>query len=383
MADRSSQHTQPPHVGSIQQGRVVRIEDYGAFVQLQGFVRQRGLVHISQLASMRVEKVTDVVDMEDNVWVKVVEVEEQPSDGPPRYKIRLSMKDVPQDGTAPEVHQAELQAKKLSSSLEQNLNSTIGMGIARDPMASNSRLILKNPQDKQPKLINGYALLEDDDDDLDRNRQPPGEPTGVHDSRPAVPPVGRGRGATLPAWMVQQQQQQQKNAPTSTEVEDRSDRRDRKKRKKEKRSRHRHGSKKHSSSRREHGRRKRHGAESDDDSAREQRDAKKRRSSKRGKIEKRDSQREGRKNKSRSLSSSDRSSQSGRRHGRGDTRQEDSHSLYERRRKRRNSPEPTHRERMRQEDDSGSHRSESDIRFHSVEEAKKLIDKIESRRKEM
>ncbi|MFO7558712.1 MAG: polyribonucleotide nucleotidyltransferase [Desulfobacterales bacterium] len=73
-----------PEVGAIYEGKVVKITDFGAFVQIkQG---TDGLVHISQLASHHVKKVTDVVNEGDIIKVKVLEVTR---DG----KIRLSLKD--------------------------------------------------------------------------------------------------------------------------------------------------------------------------------------------------------------------------------------------------------------------------------------------------
>ncbi len=73
-----------PEVGEIYEGKVVKITDFGAFVQIkQG---TDGLVHISQLASHHVKKVTDVVNEGDIIKVKVLEVTR---DG----KIRLSLKD--------------------------------------------------------------------------------------------------------------------------------------------------------------------------------------------------------------------------------------------------------------------------------------------------
>lgn len=181
-------------VDSIHQGRVVRIEDYGAFVQIKD---RRGLVHISQLASVRVEKVTDVVELNESVWVKVVDIET--TDG--RDKIRLTMKNVPQDGTAVEAQEAERHAQGLSKGIEQNLNSTIGMAVARDPMAQG--LILK--QSGEPaRVINGYALLEEEEEE-DRGisnvlTEEPKDNFKTKDV--SVKPMGRGRGATLPAWMV-------------------------------------------------------------------------------------------------------------------------------------------------------------------------------------
>jgi len=75
--------TAEPEVGKIYEGTVVKIMDFGAFVQI--LPGTDGLVHISQLAEHRVRKVTDVVKEGDIIKVKVLEVGR---DG----KIRLSHK---------------------------------------------------------------------------------------------------------------------------------------------------------------------------------------------------------------------------------------------------------------------------------------------------
>lgn len=75
--------TAEPEVGKIYEGTVVKIMDFGAFVQI--LPGTDGLVHISQLAQHRVRKVTDVVKEGDIIKVKVLEVGR---DG----KIRLSHK---------------------------------------------------------------------------------------------------------------------------------------------------------------------------------------------------------------------------------------------------------------------------------------------------
>ena len=75
-------------VGQIYTGKVVRVVDFGAFVNFIG--GKDGLVHISELADQRVAKVTDVVNEGDIVKVKVIEIGR---DG----KIRLSMKVVNQE----------------------------------------------------------------------------------------------------------------------------------------------------------------------------------------------------------------------------------------------------------------------------------------------
>ena len=74
--------------GEIITGRVVRIMNFGAFVELAP--NKDGLVHISKLAQKRVGKVEDVVNIGDEVTVKVLEIDRM-------GRINLSMKDVPQD----------------------------------------------------------------------------------------------------------------------------------------------------------------------------------------------------------------------------------------------------------------------------------------------
>ena len=76
-----------PEVGTIYEGKVVKIMDFGAFVNFFG--KKDGLVHISQLSTERVNKVTDVVSEGDIVKVKFV--------GFDRGKVKLSMKNIDQE----------------------------------------------------------------------------------------------------------------------------------------------------------------------------------------------------------------------------------------------------------------------------------------------
>ena len=73
-----------PEIGSIYKGKVTRIMDFGAFVEIAP--GKEGLVHISKLAPERVAKVTDVVNEGDEVVVKVVEIDD-------RGRLNLSRKD--------------------------------------------------------------------------------------------------------------------------------------------------------------------------------------------------------------------------------------------------------------------------------------------------
>jgi polyribonucleotide nucleotidyltransferase len=77
-----------PEMGVIYTGKVVKVVDFGAFVNFLG--SRDGLVHISELAPQRVAKTTDVVNMGDEVKVKVIGFDD-------RGKIKLSMKAVNQE----------------------------------------------------------------------------------------------------------------------------------------------------------------------------------------------------------------------------------------------------------------------------------------------
>ena len=73
-----------PEVGQLYYGKVVRILTFGAFVELAP--GKDGMVHISKLADRRVEKVEDVVNIGDMIWVKVTDIDE-------KGRVNLSYKD--------------------------------------------------------------------------------------------------------------------------------------------------------------------------------------------------------------------------------------------------------------------------------------------------
>jgi len=77
--------TREVKVGEIFQGKVKRIMDFGAFVEI--LPKQDGMIHISRLSPHRVNRVEDVVRMGDIVTVKVIEIDEQ-------GRINLSLEDV-------------------------------------------------------------------------------------------------------------------------------------------------------------------------------------------------------------------------------------------------------------------------------------------------
>ncbi len=72
-------------MGKIYTGKVKRIVDFGAFVEI--LPGTDGLLHISQIAEQRIKRVQDVLSEGDEVTVKVIEID-------PSGKIRLSRKEV-------------------------------------------------------------------------------------------------------------------------------------------------------------------------------------------------------------------------------------------------------------------------------------------------
>jgi polyribonucleotide nucleotidyltransferase len=76
-----------PEVGEIYEGKIVKVMDFGAFVNFFG--PRDGLVHISQLSAKKVAKTGDVVKEGDKVFVKLLGFDD-------RGKVRLSMKIVDQ-----------------------------------------------------------------------------------------------------------------------------------------------------------------------------------------------------------------------------------------------------------------------------------------------
>jgi polyribonucleotide nucleotidyltransferase len=77
-----------PELGVVYNGKVVKVVDFGAFVNFLG--SRDGLVHISELAPQRVSKVADVVKLGDTVKVKVLGFDD-------RGKVKLSMRQVDQE----------------------------------------------------------------------------------------------------------------------------------------------------------------------------------------------------------------------------------------------------------------------------------------------
>ena len=87
-----------PEIGAIYKGKVVRVKEFGAFVEFAP--GKEGMVHISELENRRVEKVEDVCNVGDQIIVKIIKIDNQ-------GKIGLSRKEALADIEAKKKAQAE------------------------------------------------------------------------------------------------------------------------------------------------------------------------------------------------------------------------------------------------------------------------------------
>ncbi|XP_062265885.1 nucleolar protein of 40 kDa [Platichthys flesus] len=97
MSDSDGQAKEPagleglPPLYSIAKGEVVSVQTYGAFVRLPGY-KKEGLVHVSEMSASRVENASEIVDMGEQVWIKVIGKEIRDE----KVKMSFSMKAVNQ-----------------------------------------------------------------------------------------------------------------------------------------------------------------------------------------------------------------------------------------------------------------------------------------------
>ncbi len=109
--------------GESVKGKVTTVTDFGAFVALESGVE--GLVHISELADRRVDKVTDILNVGDEKMFKVKSVE------PEKRKIALSLRTKPSPREAREAEEAELMKDRPKAKPrldKRNLKSGLGTG---------------------------------------------------------------------------------------------------------------------------------------------------------------------------------------------------------------------------------------------------------------
>lgn len=117
-----------PQVGRIYTGRVVRVTDFGAFVEILPNVD--GMVHISQLDTERVKSVEDVVRVGDEITVMVTDIDEN-------GRIRLSRQAV-LEGWTPEEAQAHDRNGRTGGTRRPSTESR-GGSAARRPSGPSSK----------------------------------------------------------------------------------------------------------------------------------------------------------------------------------------------------------------------------------------------------
>lgn len=116
------------HKGDLIEGRVTRLMPYGAFVELTPGLE--GMVHISELSWSRAEKPDDIVQVNDRVMVKVVDISD--SDKKDQKKIALSMKQVsgdPWDTIEEKIHAGDKVNGKVTRCMDFGAFVEIAPGI--------------------------------------------------------------------------------------------------------------------------------------------------------------------------------------------------------------------------------------------------------------
>jgi polyribonucleotide nucleotidyltransferase len=185
--------TAVPEVGKVYQGKVVRLAEFGAFVEL--FPGTDGLLHISEIAEHRVKEVKDELSEGDQVMVKVLAIEGN--------RIKLSRKALIKELKAklgtPAPAAAEVEEVELSAS-----ESPASPAAAAAPVAAPRQIKPLNEFDeRQPKSNQSTILIEGGDDfdevdgeEIDEENEPnfnrvDGAPAPV-----AGQPAGAGRPKT-------------------------------------------------------------------------------------------------------------------------------------------------------------------------------------------
>lgn len=116
------QITRELKAGDLVEGRVTRLLDFGAFVEVAP--RQEGLIHISELAPWHVERVTDIVEIGDRVPAMVKNIDEQ-------GRINLSLKEVPGRYSPEEIERGRAEQANGSSHPRPHMRPSGGSRFSR------------------------------------------------------------------------------------------------------------------------------------------------------------------------------------------------------------------------------------------------------------
>ncbi|XP_040045440.2 zinc finger CCHC domain-containing protein 17 [Gasterosteus aculeatus] len=157
-----------PPMHSISKGEVVSVQTYGAFVRLPGY-KKEGLVHVSEMSASRVENASEIVDMGEKVWIKVIGREMRDD----KVKLSFSMKAVNQ-GTGQDLDPNNVMGEQDARRRRQFRDHT-GNRITLEAVLNTtcSKCGCKGHFTKDCFSAPGlqYALLPDEDDEEPRRRQ--------------------------------------------------------------------------------------------------------------------------------------------------------------------------------------------------------------------
>ncbi|XP_042362661.1 nucleolar protein of 40 kDa [Plectropomus leopardus] len=157
-----------PPMHSIFKGEVVSVQTYGAFVRLPGY-KKEGLVHVSEMSASRIENASEIVDVGEKVWIKVIGREIRGD----KVKMSFSMKAVNQ-GTGRDLDPNNVMAEQDARRRKQFRDHT-GNRITLEAVLNTtcSKCGCKGHFTKDCFSAPGlqYALLPEEDDEEPQNQQ--------------------------------------------------------------------------------------------------------------------------------------------------------------------------------------------------------------------
>ncbi|KAM6959355.1 zinc finger CCHC domain-containing protein 17 isoform 2-T2 [Aplochiton taeniatus] len=169
----------PPMYG-IMKGEVVSVQTYGAFVKIPGYNKQ-GLVHVSEMSACRVENASEIVDVGEQVWIKVIGREKRDD----KVKLSFSMKAVNQ-GTGRDQDPNNVMAEQDERRRRQFRDHT-GRRITLEAVLNTTctKCGCKGHFSKDCFSTPGlqYALLPDEDEDILQQQPPSIMPPQPQDSK--------------------------------------------------------------------------------------------------------------------------------------------------------------------------------------------------------
>ena len=198
--------TAVPEVGKVYLGKVVRLAEFGAFVEL--FPGTDGLLHISEIAEHRVKEVKDELREGDQVMVKVLAIEGN--------RIKLSRKALIREQKAKLAQQAAVEAGPVETEEVRRRCQTCEPREPRDQESPGPREPRPELEERQPRSNQSTILIEGGEDFDDDETEEFDE-----ENEPNFNRVGRrtGPGGACGGWRGRRRtsaDEQQQSAPASS-----------------------------------------------------------------------------------------------------------------------------------------------------------------------